>query len=84
MEKNSEDFTPADETILLKYMSETRMTVEQILKWRDQLQVDTTSDQSPIVEQILKIMQETIPTEHLINFNEAWGRHVGQDKVKVQ
>ena len=84
MEKNSEDFTPVDEGILLKYMSETRMTVEQILKWRDQLQVDTTSDQTPIVEQILEIMKQTIPVEHLINFNEAWDRHVGQDKIKIQ
>jgi hypothetical protein len=78
-----DDPTAADETILLKYMSETRMTIEQIFKWRDQMNVNDVEDERPMIEQIMDTMKKTIPVEHLITFNEEWSKTVREKQIKL-
>ena len=65
---------PGDEKILLDWLSEARMTIEQVLKWKDKIEWETPESEEDLVKKIMDCMQD-FPPELLLRFKERWEKY---------
>jgi len=64
------DLSKEDESILLDYLGETRMIIEQLLKWSSKIQLQTASEDE-IYNRILNCIRD-FPYELIVKFKSRW------------
>jgi len=70
-----QQITPKDEQILLKWLGEARLTIEEILKWKDKIQWEEPKGSEEMIDVILRIIAD-FPEEYQIMFKERWEQYV--------
>jgi len=70
-----------DEKVLLDWLSEARMTIEEILKWKDKIEWETPESEEDQVKKIMECMSD-FPSELLLKFKERWDNYGKGPSVK--
>ena len=66
------DLSPKDEKILLDYLAETRLIIEELLKWSNKINIQP--EEENIFERIIYCMQD-FPEELIMKFKERWDNY---------
>jgi len=64
-----ENLSPEEEKLLLSYLAETRLIIEELLRWSEKLELE--EEKEPIVEKIINCMRD-FPPELIEKFLERW------------
>ena len=72
------ELSPQEEKMLLKWLEEARLTIDQILRWRDKLEFPEISAED-IGDKIVECMKD-FPPELIEKFLERWKQYVESRK----
>ena len=69
IKRGENDLSPEEEKLLLSYLAETRLIIEELLRWSEKLELE--EEKEPLVEKIIHCMRD-FPPELIEKFLERW------------